>query len=154
VQVPAASRSTEKPLTVQIDGVVDATETVSPELAVALTVIGDWRSVAFGGFANAIVWATLVIVNVRVIGVAARYVAFPGCVAVIEHVPGATNVMTNPLTVHTGVLFDVSVTGRFDVAVAVTFSGDWGIVEFGGFANVMVWLTWLIVKVRVMGAAG
>jgi hypothetical protein len=40
VQVPTLSRDTVEPETEQTDGVVDANETVNPELAVALTVNG------------------------------------------------------------------------------------------------------------------
>jgi hypothetical protein len=62
-------------------------------------------------------------------------------VAVSEHVPAATKVTTRPLTVHADVEFEVSVTGRFELAEAVTVNGDWSIVEFGGLGNVIVWAT-------------
>ena len=79
--------------------------------------------------------------------------AFPGCVAVMVHEPGVSNVIWKPLTVQTGRVLDVRVTVRpeFDVAVAVT--GVWSIVLLPGLVNVIDWLTLLTVKARVTGAA-
>ena len=70
------------------------------------------------------------------------------------HVPALTNVILDPLTVHTGVVDEVSVTGSPELAVAVTVSGDWSMVEFGGFANVMVCVAWVTLNERVTGVAG
>lgn len=49
VQVPAATRVTVVPLTVQIDGVLDANCTARPELAVAVSAGGATISVCAGG---------------------------------------------------------------------------------------------------------
>ncbi len=70
--MPAASRLMSKPLTEQTVGVVDASVTGRPELAVGATVIGDSMRVAFGGFTKVIDWATFETVNERVTGFAAR----------------------------------------------------------------------------------
>ncbi len=43
-----------------------------PELAVGVTVTGESRSVAFGGFAKVIVWVTFDTVKDRVTGFAGR----------------------------------------------------------------------------------
>ena len=70
VQVPVVSRLIEKPLTVHTADVVDISVTANPELAVGLTLSGDWMSVEFGGFAKVIVWATFDTVNERMTGAA------------------------------------------------------------------------------------
>ena len=55
VHVPAASRLMSNSLTEQTAGVVDASVTGRPELAVGATVIGESIRVAFGGFTKVIV---------------------------------------------------------------------------------------------------
>ena len=70
--VPAMSSVTDVPLTEQTAGVVDVSVTCRPELAVAVTVTGDWTKVAFGGFGKVMDCATFDTVNERGIGVAAR----------------------------------------------------------------------------------
>ena len=72
VHVPAARSVISKPLAEQIAGVVDASVTGRPELAVGATVIGDSMRVAFGGFTKVIDLATLDTVNDLVTGFAAR----------------------------------------------------------------------------------
>ena len=72
VQVPAVSRVISKPLTVQTAWVVEVRVTGRPELAVGLTVSGDWSRFAFAGLENVIVCETWVTVNERGTGFAGR----------------------------------------------------------------------------------
>ena len=65
----------------------------------------------------------------------------PGWLAVIVQVPALTSVIVDPLTVQTGVVDEVSVTGSPEVAVGLTVNGDWSMVELGGLVNVMDWGT-------------
>ena len=123
-QVPGPSRVTEKPLTVQMAGVVDVRVTGSPELAVGATVTGDWAMVLGPGLVNVMVWLSWLTVKARMTGLAGRYVRLPGWVAVIEQVPAVRSVMTKPSTVQMAVVVEVSVTGRPELAVGATVTGD------------------------------
>ncbi len=62
---------------------------------------------------------------------------FPACVAVIEQVPEATVVMSNPETVQTPVVLLVSVTTNDDEAVAAEAKVTDGALV-NGFAKVIV----------------
>ena len=79
--------------------------------------------------------------------------ALPACVAVIEQVPAISSVMSDPLTVQTAGVVDVSVTGRPEDAVGVVVTGVWSSVLLPGLVNVIDWLTWFTVKARVIGVA-
>ena len=66
----------------------------------------------------------------------------PAWVAVIEQVPAATSVTVAPFVppeVHTAGVVAENVTGRPDVAVAATVTGDCSIVLLDGPANEIVW---------------
>ena len=72
-----------------------------------------------------IVWAERAEMrNVCVTGVAAAKVVLPGWLAVIEQVPGATSVTVTPWTAQNSGLFEVNVTVRLEVAVALRGGGD------------------------------
>ena len=58
VQVPAVRRLIDRPVGLQTAGVVEVRVTGNPELAVAVTVIGDWARVEFGGWGKLIVCGT------------------------------------------------------------------------------------------------
>jgi hypothetical protein len=70
----------------------------------------------------------------------------PACVAQIEHVPVAINEAVFPETVHTPVVVEVKVTGRFELAAAdrdnVVFTAWVGIA-----AKLMVWVAWCTRKI-------
>ncbi len=68
--------------------------------------------------------------------------------------PGPSRVISKPLTVQMPCVDEVNVTGSPELAVGLVATGDCSMVEFGGLANVMVWLAWVTVKVRVIGVAG
>ena len=61
--------------------------------------------------------------------------------------------MSKPVTEQMAVVVDVSVTGRPELAVGATVSGDASRVWLAGLTKVIVWATWLTVKVRVMEVA-
>jgi hypothetical protein len=108
-----------KLLTLQTEGVKDVSTTVRFDEAVALDANGVEEKVLSAGFANVIVCPVFASIgNVWVTGVAAEKLAFPGCVAVITHVPVETGVIFNPETVHTPVVWLVRVTVKplFDEA--------------------------------------
>ena len=63
MQVPAMSSEALPLATVQMVGVVEAKLTGRPEVAVALSVSGDWANVALAGLVKVIVWATAVTVK-------------------------------------------------------------------------------------------
>jgi hypothetical protein len=70
-------------------------------------------------------------------GIAAAYVALPGCEAVIEQVPAMRNIAVVPLTVQTLVVVEVKLTGNPEVAVATSVSGVPTVCE-PGLAKVIV----------------
>ena len=80
--------------------------------------------------------------------------ALPAWLAVIEQVPAVRRVMCRPLTVQTGRVVEVRVTGRVELALAEAVTGDWRRVLLGMLAKVIDWLTWLTANDRVTGLAG
>ncbi len=92
--------------------------------------------------------------NVLVTLGAAEYVAFPGCEAVIEHVPTATGVTREPLTVQ--ILGELlwKFTDRFDDALPLRFCGSSISFIFAGWVNERVCANPSIVKVLVTSVAG
>jgi len=85
----------------------------APPVAVVWIVSGDVNvEVVLAGAVKVIVCVPCVTVKLCVTGLAALYVPFAGWLAVIEHVPGPTNVITPPLvTEHTVGVDDEYVTG-------------------------------------------
>ena len=69
------------------------------------------------------------------------------------HVPAATNVIVKPLTVQTAGVEELRATTRPDEAVGLTVRGDWLIVWAGIAANVIVWASLLILKLRLTAGA-
>ena len=61
----------------------------------------------------------------------------PAWLAVIVQVPAASRLIERPDGLQMAGVFDVSVTGSPELAVAVTARGDWASVAFGGRGNVM-----------------
>lgn len=76
VQVPAATRVTLLPETVQIAGVGELKLTGSPALEVATSATGEAESEVVGGAVKLIVWAPLAIVPETVVAVAVAGVAW------------------------------------------------------------------------------
>ena len=70
-QVPAETNVTVVPFTVQTGVVVEAKLTVSPELAVALSVKGALPNAIASGCVKVIVWVPCVTLKLFVTGVAA-----------------------------------------------------------------------------------
>ena len=88
------------PAVVVVTGVAPVTGAVTPEIAATLI--------------------TPVMANVRITSAAASKFAFPAWLAVMEHVPGVTAVMTKPATVQILKDVDVKVTVRDDEALGAT----------------------------------
>jgi hypothetical protein len=141
VHVPTATGVTVVPLTVQNPVVVLVNVTESPDDELALSAIG-----APNGFAvmapNVIVWFARATVNERDNEVA-LYAALPAWTALIVQVPAATKVAVVPLTVQMDGVFDVKLTVRpeLEVAVSASVPGNMDCVAIA--ANVMVWLVLL-----------
>ena len=64
----------------------------------------------------------------------------PACVACMVQVPAATNVTVAPDTVQTGVVCELKLTGRLELAVALTVKGGAPNGTSGSGPKVMVWL--------------
>ncbi len=73
----------------------------------------------------------------------------------MEHVPAATSVMLEPLTVQTVVVADEKDTGRPELAVALeaTEYGPEPRTLFTRVEKVIVWEAWVIAKLCITGAA-
>ena len=67
--------------------------------------------------------------------------SFPGCDAVIVHVPGDTYVTSAPDTVHTFVVSEEYDTARFDDAVPANVTLPEAKLSSAGFANVIACAT-------------
>src|SRR5271157_2790819 len=138
VQAPAAMNVAVVPLTVQTLAVVEAKDTVRPELAVAESVSG-FPTVCVPGLAKVMVCAIGAALTVKLCetGVAAAYVLLPACVAWIVQAPATMNVAVVPLTVQTLVVVEAKDTVRPELAVAESVSG-FPTVCVPGLAKVMV----------------
>jgi hypothetical protein len=140
--VPAASRVSAEPLTVQMAAVVDEKLTARPELAVAVSARGAEGSVTRAGAENVIVCGSSMTLKLWTTGVAAAKVAFPAWLAVMEHVPSDTSVRypDDPLPrVQTAGVVDANATTSPDDAVAFsTTSPSISGTLFSG-PNVIVW---------------
>ena len=130
--VPTATMVTMFPATVQTAWVVEANVTVRPDVAVAVTATGVAPKLTFGGAVNVTVCAAEAMVKLRDTGVAAAMPALPGWVAVREQVPAETILTVDPATVQTDVVVDAKLTGRPEVAVALSVKGAAPNVRFGG----------------------
>ncbi len=93
---------------------------------------------AGGAGPNVTVCAALLTVNVRVTAPAAKYSAFPAWSAAIVHVPALTMCTVMPLTVQTGRVCDVNVTGRPLDALAESAKSASPYVRSGSAPKVMV----------------
>ena len=80
------------------------------------------------------------IVNERMTSVASAYVALPAAFAVNVQVPAVSIDTSNPDTVQTSCVVDVSTTERFELDVAVTTNGVDEYSRSTGAVNEMVWV--------------
>jgi hypothetical protein len=125
-QVPAERMVTRVPLNEQTKGVAEEKLTVRPELAEALMTMDPTPKVVPRMAANVIVcavWPGPVTVKLCETGAAALYIAFPDCVAVIEHTPWLRSVTMFARIEQTVGVDDVKLTGSPEVAVAVIANG-------------------------------
>jgi len=123
VQRPVATSVTVVPETVQTGGVVEVKLTVSPEVAVALTVNGAEPKGRFGSAPKTTVWLSCVTRKLWLTGTAVAQFALPPCLAWTVQRPVTTNVTVVPDTVQTGGVYEVKLTARPEVAVALTVNG-------------------------------
>ena len=78
--------------------------------------------------------------------------AFPGWLAVIEHTAAATIVTVVPVTMQTGNVVEARLTGRPEL-VAEIVNGVAPKETLPSALKVIAWVAWLIVKLRITGAA-
>jgi hypothetical protein len=86
-------------------------------------------------------------------GIAAVYVAFPACVAVIEQVPVATTVTIVPAAVQTAGVVEAKLTASPELAVAVSANAEMPKLTLPGWGNKIVWVVGATVKLCVTGVA-
>ena len=98
---------------------LDLKTTGKPELAEATSATGLPPVALLGSGAKVITWVDVLILNVRVIGVAGLKFELPACMAVIEQVPAATNETVVPLTVQMDVEPELKETGKPEDEVAL-----------------------------------
>jgi hypothetical protein len=103
---------------------LEANVTGSLELAVAVSASGGERNAIGPGAANVIDCGAGVTVKVCVTGAAGLKFAFPLWLAVMEHEPAPTIAIVIPATVHTAGVFETIVSGKPELAVAFTESGE------------------------------
>jgi NADPH-dependent 7-cyano-7-deazaguanine reductase QueF-like protein len=123
VQVPTATKVTVDPDIVQIVEVCELKLTGKPEVAVAATANGAAPNATFESVPKLIVWGAFVTLKLSLTGVAAEYEVFPTWVAWIVQVPTATNVTVDPDIVQIVEVCELKLTGRPEVAVALTANG-------------------------------
>jgi hypothetical protein len=145
VHVPGPTGLSIESETVQTDGVCELNETCSPDDADAVKV--TWCPIVVSrGWGKVIVWerTTGLTWNDRVTALTA---VAPVSEAVIVQVPDATGLATEPDTVHTDSVSEVSVTVRArtrNLSVIDALNGTWWpTVVFGGWLKWIVTETWL-----------
>ena len=107
--------------------------TLGTELSVGASVVGASVFSVLGGAVGS------EIVKERMTSTASAYVALPAALAVNVQVPTVSIVTSNPVTVQTSSVVDVSTTGRFESEVAVITNGVEENSRSTGPANEMVW---------------
>ena len=154
VQMPPPTIVTTVPDTVHTAGVVEAKPTVSPEVAVAVSVKGAIPNVTLPTAGNEISCQIRLTAKLWVTGFAAEIVPpFPGWVAVLEQVPVATMVTVFPETVHTRGVVEAKPTGSPELAVALMVNGGVPITTLDRGAKAMLCPPFMTVKPCVTGAA-
>ena len=139
-QVPAATRVTSVPATVQNELLLETNVTGRFELAFALRAKGSrsQRSIAQGRECDRLCFQ-----NCKSLDdgkTTAAQVEWPGWLAVMEQVPPAIGVTLAPRTVHMVVLFEANATARLEVAVALNAKDPVPATSVAGGLNVMVWV--------------
>jgi hypothetical protein len=128
-----------------------ANESARPDDADALTAKSGSPNVVSGSGANVIVWSAFAIANVCATFEAALKFAFPCWDAVIVHEPAPVMCTLAPETVQFPV--GANDTGNVDEAVALTPKSESPYVFPGSAANAIVWLAFVIEKVRAASGA-
>src|SRR5580700_10429063 len=137
-QVPAATRVTTFPATVQKPVEFEAKAIARPAVDVAFREKGAVPNVTFPSAPKLIVCAALLTVKLRVTEGAAEYVALPGWLAIMEHIPAAMTVTVLADTVQTEIVVDAKLTASPELAVAVIGNGATPKVTFPSEPKVIV----------------
>ena len=137
-QVPAPTSVSVLPLAVHTLGVVDAKETVRPEVEVAVKAAGVVPRFWLPGAMKVMVCAAATTVKEFETGTAATKLALPAWLALTEQVPTLTRVRAVLLTVQIAGVVDANETVRPDVEVAVKVSGVALNIWLPGVAKVIV----------------
>lgn len=153
MQVPGATKVSVAPLTVHTEELLLVNSTVRPELAVADKVDGVTPMVCAVGCVKVMVCVACATAKLCGTEVAAAYVLFPACEAVMVQVPTPTNVSVVPLTVQTVEVEEANCTLRPEVAEAESAAGVLPMVWLPGEAKVMLWVACATVKVCATGVA-
>jgi hypothetical protein len=136
-QLPAETRVTVVPDTVQTNGVREAKLTVNPELAVALTVKGVAPYVTAGRVAKVMVCGMSVTAKVCFTVVAAQPL-LPAWDAAMVQFPVVTKVAVVPETVQTSGVVEAKLTVSPELAVALRLTDPVDSVVAGFAVKVMV----------------
>ena len=163
LHVPVATRTAFVPLTVQVEGVLDAKDTVRPDVEVAASGTGPEFIVALARVGKTIVCDPGLMVKLCVTGGALVKFALPDWVAVRVQVPAETGVIrkvagnkgqarvlighepspirgiAEVVTLHTEGVVETMETGRPEDAVATTATGSRRTVVPVGAVAVMDW---------------
>lgn len=123
VHVPADTKVSAVPATVQTAGVVDTKLTGKPDEAVATSAPAAVPMVLLPGEVKVMVCAAVDTVKVCVTAVAGLKLALPAWLADTVQEPAATRVSVVPLTVQTPGVVDARVTGKPELAVATRAAG-------------------------------
>src|ERR1039457_1046801 len=141
VQMPAETSVTVAPDTVQTDVGCELKLTGKPELALALTANGAVPKTWFERAPKVMVWLPPGVTwKPWFTGVAAAQLGLPACVAWIVQVPTETSVTVAPDTVQTDVVCELKLTGKPELALALTANGAVPKTWFERAPKVMVWL--------------
>lgn len=138
MQVPAATSVSVLPLTMHTAGVVDANNTVSPEVELATSAGGAVPRVWLPGELKLMVCAAATTLNEFWTTVAAANVALPVWLAATVHVPMVSSDRVVPLTMQTLGVVDAKDTASPDVEVATNGAGATPMTWLPGEVKVMV----------------
>jgi hypothetical protein len=156
-QVPKDSSVTVVAESVHTSGVVELKLTGRPELAVALTVIGEVPNEGLNGWLESapkvMVWLSLVTWKLWLTGVAAVQLVLPAWVAWMVQVPTETSVTVEPAAVQTAEVVEAKLTARPEEALALTGKGAVPKGSFESVPKVMVWVPDVTWKLWFTGVA-
>lgn len=145
VQLPAATKVSTLPVTVQTAAVLEAKDTGRPELLLATNAAGLLPKAWLPGDTKVMVCAAGLTVKVLATEVAGKKLALPAWLAVMVQLPTLSSVALVLATVHTASVDEVNATARPELALATKATG----------VVLKAWLAGAVkAKVCAAGAAG